>query len=143
MSHMCTYNTSNNKMIPQRISILRSCLFVCFFILQALISHQFYTHQYIHVNPNCPIQRTTIPTPPQFSPLGVHMSVLYICVSNSALQTSSSVPFFQGYLGLCFTYKTHELGCFLTLSLVLSASSPHFQPVLLDDLQCLPMLHSL
>ena len=28
------------------------------------------------------------------SPLGVHMFVLYICVSISALQTSSSVPFF-------------------------------------------------
>ena len=60
------------------------CLFVCFFILQVLISHQFYTHQCIHVNPNRPIQHTTIPTPPQFSPLGVHISVLYICVSTSA-----------------------------------------------------------
>ena len=37
-------------------------LFVCFFILQVLIRHQFYTHQCIHVNPNCPIQHTTIPT---------------------------------------------------------------------------------
>ena len=33
------------------------------------------------------------PTPPLF-PLGVHTFVLYICVSISALQTGSSVPFF-------------------------------------------------
>ena len=32
--------------------------------------------------------------PPPLSPLGVHMFVLYICVSISALQTGSSVPFF-------------------------------------------------
>ena len=35
-----------------------------------------------------------IPTSSQFSPLGVHMTILYICVSTSALQTGSSVPFF-------------------------------------------------
>ena len=59
-----------------------------------LISHQFYTHQCIHVNSNRPIQHTTIPTPPRFSPLRVHTFVLYICVSTSALQTGSPVPFF-------------------------------------------------
>ena len=32
-------------------------------------------------------------TPPSLCPLGVHISVLYICVSISALQISSSVPF--------------------------------------------------
>ena len=79
-----------------RLFLFFFCLFVlfCFFILQVLIRHQFYTHQCIHVNPNRPIQHTTIPTSPQFSPLGVHMSILYICVSTSALQTGSSVPFF-------------------------------------------------
>ena len=35
------------------------------------------------------------PPPPPLSPLGVHMFVLYICVSISALQTGSSVPFFE------------------------------------------------
>ena len=65
-----------------------------YFLQQVLISHPFYTHQCIHVNPNRPIQHTTIPTPPRFSPLGVHTFVLYICVSTSALQTGSSVPFF-------------------------------------------------
>ena len=34
------------------------------------------------------------PLPLPLSPLGVHMFVLYICVSISALQTSSPVPFF-------------------------------------------------
>ena len=33
--------------------------------------------------------------PPQLSPFCVHTFVLYICVSISALQTCSSVPFFQ------------------------------------------------
>ena len=33
------------------------------------------------------------PPPPPLSPLGVHTFVLYICVSISALQTGSSVPF--------------------------------------------------
>ena len=50
-------------------------------------------HQCIHVNPNRPVQHTTTHTPPRFSPLGVHTLVLYICVSTSALQTGSSVPF--------------------------------------------------
>ena len=67
---------------------------LCFLFFIFLVSHKFYTHQCIHVNPNRPIQHTTIPTPPRFSPLGVHTFVLYICVSTSALQTSSSVPFF-------------------------------------------------
>ena len=69
-------------------------LFYLFFIQQVLISHPFYTHQGIHVNPNRPIHHNTIPTPPHFPSLGVHMSVLYICVSTSALQTGSSVPIF-------------------------------------------------
>ena len=42
---------------------------IYFFIQQVLISHQFYTHQCIHVNPNRPIQNTTIPTPQRFPPL--------------------------------------------------------------------------
>ena len=65
-----------------------------FFIQQLLIRHQFYTHQCIYVNPNRPIHHTTTPTTPPLSPLGVHTLVHYICVSISALQTSSSEPFF-------------------------------------------------
>ena len=75
--------------------------FIYFFIQQVLISHQYYTHQCIHVNPNRPIQHTTIPTPPWLSPLGVHTFVLYICVSISALQTGSSVP--------CSRFHIHAL----------------------------------
>ena len=43
--------------------------FILFFIQQVLISHQFYTHQCIHVNPNC--QFITPPPPPShnFPPL--------------------------------------------------------------------------
>ena len=44
-------------------------LFVCFFILQVLISHQFYTHQCIHVNPNLPIHHRTTTPLHRFPPL--------------------------------------------------------------------------
>ena len=37
--------------------------FIYFFIQQVLISHQFYTHQCIHVNPSLPIHHTTTPNP--------------------------------------------------------------------------------
>ena len=69
-------------------------LLLLFFIQQVLISHQFYTHQCIHVNPNRPIHHTTSTNPLPLSPRGVHMFVLYMSVSTSALQTGSSVPFF-------------------------------------------------
>ena len=68
--------------------------FIYFFIHQVLVSHPFYTPQCIHVNPNRPIHHTTTTSPPPLSPLGGHTFVLYICVSTSALQTGSSVPFF-------------------------------------------------
>ena len=59
-----------------------------------LISCLFYTQyqQCVCVNPNLP----TPPTPPApcFS-LGIHTFVFYVCVSISALQTRSSIPFFQ------------------------------------------------
>ena len=43
-------------------------LFYLFFIQQVLISHPFYTHQCIHVNPNLPIHPTTT-IPHHFPPL--------------------------------------------------------------------------
>ena len=58
-------------------------------IQQVIISYLFYTQQHICVNPNLPVH----PTSP--SPLVVYRFVLYICVSISALQIGSSVPFFQ------------------------------------------------
>ena len=69
--------------------------FIYFFIQQVLISYLFYTYQCIYVNPNLPVHHTTTTTPPLLSLLDVHTFVLYICVSISALQTGSSVPFFQ------------------------------------------------
>ena len=40
-----------------------------YFFIQQDISHPFYTHQCIHVNPNRPIHHTTTPTPHRFPPL--------------------------------------------------------------------------
>ena len=100
------------------------CVYVCMYVCNCsqyhntfffffLISHQFYTHHCIHVNPNRPIQHITIPTPPQFSPHGVHTFVLYICVSTSALQPSSSVPFFLRFhiyvLAYCICFSLSDL----------------------------------
>ena len=45
------------------------CYFIYIFVQQVLTSHQFYTPQCIHVNPNHPIHPTTIPTPHGFPPL--------------------------------------------------------------------------
>ena len=85
---------------------------IYFFIQQVLISHQFYTHQCIHVNPNRPIHHTTITTPLRLSPLGVHTFVLYICVSTSSAE-SFYEPFTQSppMLASCITndIKTGKL----------------------------------
>ena len=43
--------------------------FIYFFIQQVLISHPFYAHQCIHVNPNLPIHHTTTTSPHCFPPL--------------------------------------------------------------------------
>ena len=52
-------------------------------LLQSKSSYRYYANKWVWV---CSIF---------FSPpLGVHMSILYICVSTFALQTGSSVPFF-------------------------------------------------
>ena len=51
---------------------------------------------FIHVSVymSIPISQLILPPPPPpLSPLGVYTFFLYICVSISALQTSSSVPF--------------------------------------------------
>ena len=74
---------------PSHLGHHRSLSRVPCAIQQALISYLFYTQQSIYVSPNLPIR----PTPP--SPVGNHKFVLYICDSISALQISSSVPFYQ------------------------------------------------
>ena len=60
-----------------------SCIY--FSVQQVLISHPFYTHQCIHVNPNLPIHHTT--TPPRHFPLlvPIHLfSTSQVTVSLSA-----------------------------------------------------------
>ena len=73
-SALCDYSLAFSR-ISYTWDYTLSCFYIWFLLLGLiffLISHQFYTHQCIHVNPNHPIQHTTIPTPPRFSPLGVH-----------------------------------------------------------------------
>ena len=54
--------------------------FIYFFIQQVLVSHQFYTHQCIHVNPNRPIHHT--PTPPAaFPPWCPYVCSLHLCLN--------------------------------------------------------------
>ena len=70
-------------------SLVLVVLFVVFLYCRILLGINF-----IHISVYMSISIAQFSKPPQFSPLGVHMSVLYICVSTSALQTGSSVPFF-------------------------------------------------
>ena len=56
-------------------------LFNVFFIQQVLISHQFYAHQCIHVNPNLPIHHTTTPPPAAFPPWYPYVSSLHLCLN--------------------------------------------------------------
>ena len=81
-----------------------------YFLFIFLISYPFYTDHCIHVNPNRPIHHTTTTTPLPVSPLGVHTFVLYICISISALQTGSSVPFSRFHIyalihNICFSFS--------------------------------------
>ena len=80
-------------------------LFVCFvfcffgvFLFVFLYCRFLLVINFIHISVymSIPITQfiTTPPNPPWLSPLGVHTFVLYTCVSISALQTGSSVPFF-------------------------------------------------
>ena len=55
-----------------RVSMMMSFCFEFYFIyffIQQVISHPFYTHQCIHVNPNHPIHHTPTPTPHGFPTL--------------------------------------------------------------------------
>ena len=65
-------NTNRKKLkvpnIPKMVGSFFEFYFIYFFIQQVLISHPFYTHQCIHVNPNLAIHHTT-PTRWCFPPL--------------------------------------------------------------------------
>ena len=58
-------------------------------IQRAFTSYLFDAQQCTHVNLHLPIYSMPL------SPLGVHVFLIYICISITALQISSSVPFFQ------------------------------------------------
>ena len=69
-------------------------LFIFLYSRFLLVIHFIHISVYMSI----PISQFIPPPPPTtplpLSPLGVHTFFLYICVSISALQTSSSVPFF-------------------------------------------------
>ena len=76
-------------------------LFFCifeFYFIYFLYSMFLLVIHFIHISVymSVPISQFIAPSPPPppLSPLDVHTFVLYICVSISALQTGSSVPFF-------------------------------------------------
>ena len=71
-----TYFHTNNP----KFSMLG--FFVCLFILQVLISHQFYTHQCIHVNPITQFRTPSSPPHSSFPPL---MSIRLFSTSVSQL----------------------------------------------------------
>ena len=83
--------TQRNK---ENLKCLGSTFFFlfCIFLYSTFLLVIHFTH--ISVYMSIPIsQFIPPPPPPSLSPLGVHTFVLYICVSISALQTGSSVPF--------------------------------------------------
>ena len=77
----------------QFLFFLNFILFIFLYSRFLLVIHSIH----ISVDMSIPISQFITPPPPpprRFPPLGVHTFVLYICVSISALQTGSSVPFF-------------------------------------------------
>ena len=78
--------------------------FILFYIFNLILLIFLYSRSllvinFIHITVymSIPISQFITPpphTPPPLPQLGVHTFVLYICVSISALQTGSSVPFF-------------------------------------------------
>ena len=52
-----------------------------FFIQQVLISHPFYAHPCVHVNPNLPIHHTTTPPPAAFPPWCPYICSLHLCLN--------------------------------------------------------------
>ena len=94
-STFCIFLCRKGRIFVEALFFLR--LFKLFLILFFLYSRFYYLSiLYILVyicqsqSPNSSHHHHPSPT----SPFGVHTFVLYICVSVSALQTSSSVPFF-------------------------------------------------
>ena len=84
--------------------ILTFYLFIYLFIF-LLVIHFIHISVYMSI----PISQFITPPPrPPLSPLGVHTCFLYFCVSISALETSSSVPFSRFHIyaliyDICFS----------------------------------------
>ena len=106
---------------------------VLFIYLFFLISHQFYTHQCIHINPNIPIPHTTTTTLRHFPPLVSIRFFLCFSVSISALLTGSSVPFSRFHIyalieNICFSlsdllhYVWQSLDASMSLQMTLLCS---------------------
>ena len=73
-------------------------------IQQAFTSYLSNAQQCIHVNLNIPVYSMPL------SPLGVHILALYICISITALQISSSVLFFQiPYICINIAYMLYDM----------------------------------
>ena len=72
--------------------------FFWFFFLNFILFYFLYSRfllviNFVHISVYMSIPVSQF-IPPPTSPLGVHMFVLYVCVSTSTLQISSSIPFF-------------------------------------------------
>ena len=105
------------------IQILYIIIYYCnsfliyFFILQVLISHPFYTHQCIHVNPNLPIHHTTTHTCLCFPPL-VSIRLFSTSVSQFLpckpvhLYNFSRFHIYELIYGICFSLSDllHSVG---------------------------------
>ena len=85
------------KYIPSFLDFLPICIFLPtehWAELPVLYSRSSLVIYFIHSSVYMSIPISQFIPPPPLSPLGVHTFVLYVCVSFSALQIGSSVPFF-------------------------------------------------
>ena len=107
----CCVMTGNNtisrlKLFCLYLSISIMYFLNLFFIQQVLISHSFYTHQCIHVNPKFPVHPTTNPTSHRFPTL---VSIRLISTSVSQFLSCKPVhmyhfPRFHIYVLIYDTY---------------------------------------
>ena len=67
------FRSSHESKLHEDYRFFFLCRFI-FYLFIFLISHPFYTHQCMHVNPNVPIHHTTTPTHRRFPPLvSIHL----------------------------------------------------------------------
>ena len=83
--------------------LFRSFYFIYFVIQQVLISHPFYAHQCLHVNPNLPIHPTATPHPCHIPPL---VSICFFSTSVSQFLLCKPVQLYH-FLFFFFFFHTH------------------------------------